>query len=181
MREVDTGTARLPWIYMLRAYQSPSSGWHCGPQWAQMPNFASRNHSGIWYCLSDSQVGANLPGATGSASVFTMTVGVAVSERLSAAKPDPAATSAPRSIVSRGLGVVFILWGRFPAPYPVLLGETNGDRPRMSLPASGPGGGGQRPEPKTQYSAPGATLLPGRNDGESEQQFSEEAANSVWE
>ena len=31
----------------LRAYQSPSSIADCGPQCDQMPNFASRNHSGI--------------------------------------------------------------------------------------------------------------------------------------
>src|SRR6059058_2191659 len=51
---------------MLRAYQSPSSGWHWGPQWAQMPNLASRNQSGHWYCWRDSQVGWNLPAAMGS-------------------------------------------------------------------------------------------------------------------
>ncbi len=37
-----------PWMYMLRAYQSPSSMADCGPQCDQMPNFASRNQSGIW-------------------------------------------------------------------------------------------------------------------------------------
>src|SRR5271157_6406187 len=52
---------------MARAYQSPCSGWHCGPQCAQIPNFALRNHSGTSYCLSDSHDGWNLPGATGSA------------------------------------------------------------------------------------------------------------------
>ena len=31
---------------MLRAYQSPSSAADCGPQCAQMPNLASRNHCG---------------------------------------------------------------------------------------------------------------------------------------
>src|ERR1039457_4170825 len=53
-------------IYMLRAYQSPYSGWHCGPQCAEMPNLASRYHSGVWYCWSDSHVGPNLPLAMGS-------------------------------------------------------------------------------------------------------------------
>src|ERR1017187_8954558 len=43
-------------MYMLRAYQSPSSAADCGPQCAQMPNLASRNHSGTWYCRSDSRV-----------------------------------------------------------------------------------------------------------------------------
>src|ERR1035441_7573578 len=43
-------------MYMLRAYQSPASAADCGPQWAQMPNLASRNHSGTWYCRSDSRV-----------------------------------------------------------------------------------------------------------------------------
>src|ERR1039458_4911239 len=52
---------------MKRPYQSPCSGWHCGPQWAQIPNFALRYHSGTSYCLSDSHEGWNLPGATGSA------------------------------------------------------------------------------------------------------------------
>ena len=56
---------------MPRAYQSPSSGSHCGPQCAQMPNLASRNHCGHWYCLSESHVGWNLPAATGSAEVLT--------------------------------------------------------------------------------------------------------------
>ena len=36
-----------PCMYMLRAYQSPSSIADCGPQCAQMPNLASRNQSGI--------------------------------------------------------------------------------------------------------------------------------------
>ena len=51
-------------MYMFRAYQSPCSGWHWAPQWAQMPNLASRNHAGHWYCdSSDCQSGLNLPGA----------------------------------------------------------------------------------------------------------------------
>ena len=33
-------------MYIWRAYQSPCSGTHCADQWAQMPNFASRNQSG---------------------------------------------------------------------------------------------------------------------------------------
>ena len=33
-------------MYMLRAYQSPYSTLDCGPQWAQMPNLASRNQAG---------------------------------------------------------------------------------------------------------------------------------------
>src|SRR5690348_6798812 len=33
-------------MYMLRAYQSPSPMAEVGPQCAQIPNFASRNHSG---------------------------------------------------------------------------------------------------------------------------------------
>src|ERR1035441_8287062 len=41
---------------MLRAYQSPSSAADCGPQWAQIPNLASRNHSGTWYACSASRV-----------------------------------------------------------------------------------------------------------------------------
>ncbi len=45
-------------MYMLRAYQSPCSGTHCAVQCAQMPNFASRNHSGVRYWLfSESYVG----------------------------------------------------------------------------------------------------------------------------
>src|SRR5512135_2929602 len=51
---------------MLRAYQSPASGSHCGPQWAHMPNLASRNHSGVWYWLDrDCQSGWNGPLAAG--------------------------------------------------------------------------------------------------------------------
>src|ERR1035438_1102172 len=42
---------------MLRAYQSPASGTHCGLQWAQIPNFASRYHSGASYSSSESHVG----------------------------------------------------------------------------------------------------------------------------
>src|SRR5512144_2673552 len=44
-------------MYMFRAYQSPYSGTHCGPQCAHMPNFASRNQSGVRYCASEAHVG----------------------------------------------------------------------------------------------------------------------------
>ena len=54
-------------MYILRAYQSPCSGTHWAVQWAQMPNLASRNHSGHWYWASDSQLGSNLPVVIGSA------------------------------------------------------------------------------------------------------------------
>src|SRR5579872_2417930 len=50
-------------MYMLRAYQSPYSGADCGPQCAQMPNFASRNHSGTRYDFSESRVASNGPEA----------------------------------------------------------------------------------------------------------------------
>src|SRR3954463_10181526 len=36
-------------MYISRAYQSPKAGWHCGPQCAQIPNFASLNQSGTRY------------------------------------------------------------------------------------------------------------------------------------
>src|SRR5690349_6723029 len=46
---------------MLRPYQSPASGTHCGPQCAQIPNLASRNQSGTrWTAASDCQLGAAL-------------------------------------------------------------------------------------------------------------------------
>jgi hypothetical protein len=48
---------------MMRPYQSPNSGSHCGPQCAQMPNLALRNQSGVWYFSSDCQSGANGPAA----------------------------------------------------------------------------------------------------------------------
>src|SRR5436309_6379203 len=48
-------------MYMLRAYQSPASMPDCGPQCAQMPNFASRNHRGTSYRCSDSRVPWNGP------------------------------------------------------------------------------------------------------------------------
>src|ERR1019366_4987583 len=50
-------------MYMFRAYQSPYSGADCGPQCAQIPNLASRNHSGTRYVWSDSRVAWNGPGA----------------------------------------------------------------------------------------------------------------------
>jgi hypothetical protein len=49
----DRDTASDPCMYMLRAYQSPNSMADCGPQCAQMPNLASRYHSGIRYASSD--------------------------------------------------------------------------------------------------------------------------------
>src|SRR5438874_392272 len=48
-------------MYIWRAYQSPASTADCGPQCAQMPNLASRNHSGIWYLRSDARVPSNGP------------------------------------------------------------------------------------------------------------------------
>jgi hypothetical protein len=54
---------------MWRAYQSPAIGTDCGPQCAQMPSLASRNHSGHLYCLSDSNVAANGPGAMAADAV----------------------------------------------------------------------------------------------------------------
>src|SRR5512135_961446 len=51
-------------MYMLRAYQSPCSGTHCGLQCAQIPNFASRNQSGQRYAFKDSQNGRNGPSGT---------------------------------------------------------------------------------------------------------------------
>ena len=48
-------------MYILRAYQSPASGTHCGPQCAHMPNLASRYHSGASYARSDSHSALNGP------------------------------------------------------------------------------------------------------------------------
>src|SRR5579863_2174740 len=64
---------------MLRAYQSPASTADCGPQCAQIPNFASLNHSGISYARSDARVPSKGPSAN---------------PRLPSAKPrrDPSAT-----------------------------------------------------------------------------------------
>src|SRR5215469_18186868 len=55
-------------MYMLRAYQSPASAADCGPQWAQMPNLASRNQSGARYASSDCRVPLNGPSAIGGIS-----------------------------------------------------------------------------------------------------------------
>ena len=41
-------------MYMLRAYQSPAPMADVGPQCAQMPNLASRNHCGLVYAFSES-------------------------------------------------------------------------------------------------------------------------------
>ena len=46
-------------MYMFRAYQSPYMGTDCGPQWDQMPNFASRNQSGHWYSRRESKLASN--------------------------------------------------------------------------------------------------------------------------
>src|SRR5208282_4522533 len=48
-------------MYILRAYQSPASMADCGPQCAQMPNLASRNHAGISYLLKDARVPSKGP------------------------------------------------------------------------------------------------------------------------
>src|SRR5690349_10780907 len=53
---------------MPRAYQSPASGWHCGPQCAHMPNLALRYHSGVWYFCNESHVGLKGPFAKGSSN-----------------------------------------------------------------------------------------------------------------
>ena len=37
-------------------------GTACGPQWAQIPSFASRNQSGYWYCLERVRGGLERPG-----------------------------------------------------------------------------------------------------------------------
>src|SRR4029079_7807207 len=50
-------------MYMFRAYQSPASTEDCGPQCAQMPNFALRNQSGTCQPASDSRLGLKGPGA----------------------------------------------------------------------------------------------------------------------
>src|SRR5579872_731208 len=46
---------------MFRAYQSPASTADCGPQCAQIPNFASRNQSGILYARRDALEASNGP------------------------------------------------------------------------------------------------------------------------
>ena len=45
------------------AIQSPWRGTACGPQCDQIPNLASRNHSGYWYSLNDSSEAENLSGS----------------------------------------------------------------------------------------------------------------------
>src|SRR5262245_20874464 len=52
-------------MYMFRAYQSPASTEDCGPQCAQIPNFAFRNQSGTCQAASEARVGWNGPGAIG--------------------------------------------------------------------------------------------------------------------
>src|SRR5215217_4399379 len=59
-------------MYIWRAYQSPASTADCGPQCAQMPNLASRNHSGIWYFRSDARVPSNGPLSIGIVSLRTV-------------------------------------------------------------------------------------------------------------
>ena len=49
-------------------------GTDCGPQWAQMPNLASRNQSGHLYCFSDSQLSWNGP-STGEALLLSVWAG----------------------------------------------------------------------------------------------------------
>ena len=51
----------VPSMYIPLAIQSPDPSTHCGPQCAQMPNFASRNHCGVSYFRSDSHVGSKSP------------------------------------------------------------------------------------------------------------------------
>src|SRR5580698_7174936 len=80
---------------MLRAYQSPYSAADCGPQWAQMPNLASRNHWGISYDWSASTEPAKGPfaisGKVSCAEVFL--------DRRSAGAPAMAARTARRFIL----------------------------------------------------------------------------------
>src|SRR4051812_37837511 len=56
-------------MYIWRAYQSPASTADCGPQCAQIPNFASRNQSGIWYFRSDTRVLSKGPLSIGFVSL----------------------------------------------------------------------------------------------------------------
>jgi hypothetical protein len=65
-----------------------------------MPNFASRNHSGIWNCFNDSHAGSNFPFATGSAAVLTLTVGVALLGMDSAAALRTVRTARPLNLRS---------------------------------------------------------------------------------
>src|SRR5579872_2440006 len=56
----------LPWMYILRAYQSPYSIADWGPQCAQMPNLASLYQSGTCHSRSDSRVPLKGPDVTSS-------------------------------------------------------------------------------------------------------------------
>ena len=79
---------------MPRAYQSPCSGTHWADQWAQMPNLASRNQSGVWCCASsDAHVGSNGPAAVGAADGLTWT---GTSAHPTAARPTPTANPTTR-------------------------------------------------------------------------------------
>jgi hypothetical protein len=75
---------RLPWMYMLRAYQSPCSGTHCADQWFHMPNLASRNQSGVVQAVSDSHVGLKGPGAMWTGWCGPWGTGAACASRLRA-------------------------------------------------------------------------------------------------
>jgi hypothetical protein len=46
-------------MYMFRPYQPSTAGTEAGPQCRNIPNLASRNHSGQVYASSESQVGSN--------------------------------------------------------------------------------------------------------------------------
>ncbi len=86
---------------MLRAYQSPSIGTACGPQWAQNPSFASRNHSGHLYCLNDSNSGWNGPGAMGSMASAAAGVDCTPpggSAARTTAQSEPASADTPRTV-----------------------------------------------------------------------------------
>ena len=96
-REVATYW-RWPGTYMFRAYQSPYSGTHCGPQCAHMPNFASRNQSGVWYCASDAHVGWK-----------SATRGAAGWRRETFGSQSPAAATAPVWRNSRRVGGITLL------------------------------------------------------------------------
>src|SRR5579862_5911799 len=84
-------------MYILRAYQSPSSMADWGPQCAQIPNLASRNQSGISYLLSDARVPSkgpcsiSMPGEASCCAAASFNVG-----------------SAPASILHAVLRVIFI-------------------------------------------------------------------------
>src|SRR5512133_3199610 len=90
-------------MYMLRAYQSPYSIADCGPQCAQMPNLASRYHSGTSHWRRDSRVPLNGPGAIGRS-------GVTISSRRDRAKLfcDKRSAGAPAIIATALLRLIFI-------------------------------------------------------------------------